>query len=338
MGIKRFKWVVVQEHSRSGQFSFRTYRFRSSMSDALLQHVNTIVAKHDEIMKSLSEGGNRDGFDQSTSSSSSTSSLAKDLQVLAPVARLHQKMLLLDEEEQSIQELLEAASSAGDDDKDMEEECRIELTKIQSTRARLEKRLLGAILPSDEEDFDTNAVLEVRAGTGGDEAALFAAQLLEAYIKTAKGRGWKVEVLNKTETDIGGVKEASLSITGTNNGVSSRHGLTFDSDSEDLEEFDSLEGLGPYGFFKFESGVHRVQRVPINDVRIHTSACSVGVLPSPSDEHTEKLLPMSELKIETMRSSGAGGQSVNTTDSAVRLLQQYRTNAVNTRTKKRPSS
>ena len=198
------------------------------------------------------------------------------------------------------------------DDKELEEECRGELVKIETEMALVEKRVIDAILPKPEDDAEA-AIIEVRAGTGGDEAALFAAQLMEAYAKTAKARGWKVEILHQTATDIGGIKEASLSVTG---GLGGSHGY---SSSGDDTSADPFAVLGPYGFFKFESGVHRVQRGSVNDVRIHTSACSVGVLPSPSDERSNELLPMSELKIETMRGSGPGGQSVNTTDSAVRI-------------------
>lgn len=265
---------------------------RFILSDSVQKRVEAMVSKHESIMKRLSEG--------------EASSLAKELPVLAPVARLHQKLSLLNEEEQSMKDLLAAAMSS--DDKELVEECHEELRQIEMTREMIEKRVIDAVLPKDEDDTEA-AIMEIRAGTGGDEAALFAAELLEAYTKCAKGKGWRVEVLHKTDTDIGGIKEASISITGT----------TSYGNIENADVVDPLVGLGPYGLFKFESGVHRVQRVPINDIRIHTSACSVAVLPSPSDERSDELLPMSELRIETMRASGAGGQHVNTTDSAVRV-------------------
>lgn len=265
---------------------------RYVLSASVQRRVEAMVSKHEKIMQRLSEG--------------EASSLAKELPVLAPVARLHQKISLLNNEEQSMKELLAAAISS--DDKELLEECEEELRQIEVTREMIEKRVIDAVLPKDEDDTEA-AIMEIRAGTGGDEAALFAAELLEAYTKGAKGKGWKVEVLHKTNTDIGGIKEASISITG-----SASYG-----NFEDDDAVDPLAGLGPYGFFKFESGVHRVQRVPVNDIRIHTSACSVAVLPSPSDERSDELLPMSELRIETMRASGAGGQHVNTTDSAVRV-------------------
>ena len=271
-------------------------QIRCILSVAVLKRVNAMVTKHDDIMQRLSEG-------------EAATSLGKELSALAPVARLYENLASLDEQDVSMKELLEDAISIKD--KDMEDECQGELQIIEESRSRIEKRVIDAILPKDEDDVEA-AILEIRAGTGGDEAGLFAGEILDAYSKSAKGRGWKVEVLHETKTDIGGIKEASLSISGGGGS----HGYNND---EDDGAADVMAGLGPYGFFKFESGVHRVQRVPVNDVRIHTSACSVAVLPSPSDSRSDELLPMSELRIETMRASGAGGQHVNTTDSAVRI-------------------
>ena len=288
--------LLLFPHNIICSYNFAQIVVRYILSDAVQKRVDTMVAKHDDIMLRLSQGD--------------TSSLAKDLPLLAPVARLHQTLVALDQEEKSMKEILEAAIST--DDKELEEECREELLKIVAQVTLVEQRVIDAILPKHEDETEA-AIIEVRAGTGGDEAALFAEQLMEAYEKTAKARGWRVEILHRTTTDIGGIKEASLSVTG---GTGGSHGY---SSSDDDHIADPLAGLGPYGFFKFESGVHRVQRIPVNDVRIHTSACSVGVLPSPSEERSNELLPMSELKIETMRGSGPGGQSVNTTDSAVRV-------------------
>eukprot|EP00521_Asterionellopsis_glacialis_P011651 CAMPEP_0195308280 /NCGR_PEP_ID=MMETSP0707-20130614/38145_1 /TAXON_ID=33640 /ORGANISM="Asterionellopsis glacialis, Strain CCMP134" /LENGTH=394 /DNA_ID=CAMNT_0040372545 /DNA_START=223 /DNA_END=1407 /DNA_ORIENTATION=- len=237
--------------------------------------------------------------------------LGKELSKFAPVASLKERMDELQEEEQSLRELMKEASQ--ENDKDMENECQDELQRISGEREKLEQRIIAAVLPRDEDDYSADAVLEIRAGTGGEEAALFAGELLEAYTKIAKGKNWKLEELNVTKTDIGGIKEASISISSGSGGGS--YG-GFDIDEND----DPLSGLGPCGYFRFESGVHRVQRVPVNDVRMHTSACSVAVLPySDDNDQTTELLPTSELKIETMRSSGAGGQHVNTTESAVRI-------------------
>lgn len=146
------------------------------------------------------------------------------------------------------------------------------------------------------------------------KAALFAGELLEAYGAAANSKGWKFDRLSQTKTDLGGIKEAAVSIMGNGS-----HGFSAKSDDEETD--DILSNLGPYGLFRFESGVHRVQRVPVNDSKIQTSACSVAILPSPTVDNTDpaSLLPTSELKIETFRASGAGGQHVNTTESAVRI-------------------
>ncbi len=154
-----------------------------------------------------------------------------------------------------------------------------------------------AVLPKNEDDFGCDAVMEIRSGTGGEEACLFCAELMGAYEKTSKGMGWKFEILSAAKTDLGGIKEAAVAINSSSGGGYGGFG----------DDEAAGPPLGPYGYFKFESGVHRVQRVPVNDVRIHTSAASVAVLPAPSDSGANAdLLSTSELKIETMRASGAG--------------------------------
>ncbi len=155
----------------------------------------------------------------------------------------------------------------------------------------LEYALQRALLPRDPAD-GRNIYLEIRAGTGGDEAALFAADLLRMYSRYAERQGWKVELVSVSESDLGGCKEAIARIA----------------------------GAGAYARLKFESGGHRVQRVPVTETqgRIHTSACTVAVLPE-ADELSEVDINPAELRIDTFRASGAGGQHVNKTDSAVRI-------------------
>jgi peptide chain release factor 1 len=165
--------------------------------------------------------------------------------------------------------------------------------EIPTLRARIpemEGRLRIALLPRDAADARP-AILEIRPGTGGEEAALFAADLLRMYQKHAEAQGWRFELLDLAETELGGVKEAVARI----------------------------EGEGVFARLKFESGVHRVQRVPETEAggRIHTSAATVAVLPEA--EEVEIDIPAAEIRIDTMRASGAGGQHVNTTDSAVRI-------------------
>jgi peptide chain release factor 1 len=165
-----------------------------------------------------------------------------------------------------------------------------ELHSLKQKLPELEQQVKVALLPKDEAD-ERNAILEVRAGTGGEEAALFAAVLFRMYTRYAEGHGWRVEILSISETGLGGYKEASMEITGRN----------------------------VFARLKFESGVHRVQRVPETEAsgRIHTSAATVAVLPEA--EEVDIHIDEKELRIDVFRASGPGGQSVNTTDSAVRI-------------------
>src|SRR5271169_6399205 len=166
-----------------------------------------------------------------------------------------------------------------------------ELPALQRRIPEIEQRIKVMLLPKDEAD-ERNAILEVRAGTGGEEAALFAAVLFRMYQRYAGVRGWRFEVLDVSETGLGGIKEISAEVTGRN-------------------VFERL---------KFESGVHRVQRVPETEGsgRIHTSAATVAVLPEA--EEVDIKIEDKDLRIDVFRSSGPGGQSVNTTDSAVRIV------------------
>ena len=175
-------------------------------------------------------------------------------------------------------------------DKELVELAKSELEELYSKKKGCEEKLKILLLPKDPMD-SRNTIMEIRAGTGGEEAALFAADLYRMYLKFAEKNGWKVDVMNSNPTGIGGFKEVIFLV----------------------------EGNDVYGKLKYESGVHRVQRVPVTETsgRIHTSAASVAVLPE-ADEVDVDIKP-EELKIDVFRSSGPGGQSVNTTDSAVRI-------------------
>jgi peptide chain release factor 1 len=177
-----------------------------------------------------------------------------------------------------------------DPDEEIRDMARGELPALEDELAALDERLRVLLLPRDPND-DRNAVLEIRAGTGGDEAGLFAADLFRMYSRYAERRGWRVEVLSSSPTGIGGLREVVALV----------------------------QGEGAFSRLKFEGGVHRVQRVPVTETqgRIHTSAVTVAVLPEAEDVEVE--LPEKELRIDVFRSSGPGGQSVNTTDSAVRV-------------------
>jgi len=179
--------------------------------------------------------------------------------------------------------------AAGEDD-DLVEMARAELEEGKARIGELEDELKIMLLPRDPND-DKDVLVEIRAGTGGDEAALFAADLYRMYSHFAENHGWKVDIISHNPTGVGGFKEIIFGINGS----------------------------GAYSLLKFESGVHRVQRVPTTESsgRIHTSAASVAVLPEAEDVDID--IKETELKVDVYRSSGPGGQSVNTTDSAVRI-------------------
>ena len=176
------------------------------------------------------------------------------------------------------------------DDAELKEIAQEELTELESRKDKLESDLKILLLPRDPND-DKNLILEIRAGTGGDEAALFAADLFRVYTRYAERKDWKYKVMDSSETGIGGIKEAIVSI----------------------------QGKGAFGMLKYESGVHRVQRVPKTETsgRVHTSAATIAVLPEAEDVDIE--INDSDLKIDTYRASGAGGQHVNKTESAIRI-------------------
>ena len=210
--------------------------------------------------------------------------LGKEYAELKPVAEAVQQLSRAHAE---ADELTQMASS---DEADMAALARDELEQLNARLPQLEREVALLLAPRDK-DENASVILEVRAGTGGDEAALFAGDLFRMYQRYAQGRGWKVEVDSVSEGEMGGYKEIIASITGD----------------------------GVYGRLKFESGVHRVQRVPETEAqgRIHTSAATVAMLPEPED--VEVQINDGDLRIDTYRSSGAGGQHVNKTDSAVRI-------------------
>ncbi|KQW40144.1 peptide chain release factor 1 [Rhizobacter sp. Root404] len=177
------------------------------------------------------------------------------------------------------------------DDPDMAELAQQEIAEARADVERLDLELQTALLPRDPDDA-RNAFIEIRAGTGGDESALFAGDLARMYLRHCERRGWKSELMSESVSDLGGYKEVVIRV----------------------------EGDDVYARLKFESGGHRVQRVPVTETqgRIHTSACTVAVLPEP-DEAEEVTLNPAELRIDTFRASGAGGQHVNKTDSAIRI-------------------
>jgi len=210
--------------------------------------------------------------------------LSKEHAELRPVAEAGRELL---DARNQIDDLNEMAES---DDKDMAALAWEELEALKERMPELEKQLQIMLLPKDKAD-NASVILEVRAGTGGDEAALFAGDLFRMYQRHAQIVGWKVEILSASESDMGGYKEIQASINGDN----------------------------VFARLKYESGVHRVQRVPETETqgRVHTSAATVAVLPEPEDVDIQ--INENDLRVDVFRASGPGGQSVNTTDSAVRI-------------------
>ncbi|MFW5738600.1 MAG: peptide chain release factor 1 [Spirochaetota bacterium] len=212
-------------------------------------------------------------------------------EVMQEHASLTETMQVYDEYRELLGSIAETKQLLEDEeDSSMREMARDELGELEQRREELEKRLRHLLVPKDPLDAK-NAIMEIRAGTGGEEAALFAADLYRMYQRLAEARKWKVEVMNSNPTEIGGYKEIVFSVS----------------------------GKSVFGDLKYESGVHRVQRVPETESggRIHTSAVTVAVLPEAEESDVE--VNQEDLRIDVYRSSGPGGQSVNTTDSAVRI-------------------
>ena len=208
----------------------------------------------------------------------------KEMGEMEPIVNKYRDYKKAKESVAEAKEMLESG------DEELRELAKMEIAEYEDEIPKMEDELKILLLPKDPND-EKNVILEVRAGTGGDEAALFAQDLLRMYLRYAERRGWKAEIMDMNDTDIGGVKEASVLI----------------------------KGKGAYSRLKYESGTHRVQRVPDTESsgRIHTSAATVAVLPEVDDVEVE--INPNDVRVDVYRSSGNGGQCVNTTDSAVRL-------------------
>jgi len=238
-----------------------------------------LIAKHGEIEKKISDPAALGGKEFSR--------LSKEYSDLTPII---ENIHAFNKAKESMKEC-EAILADPAMDKDMKTMAEEELGDLKKTLPAIEQTLKVSLLPKDEAD-EKNAILEVRAGTGGEEAALFAQRLFRMYQKYAENHGWKFEIMSISDTGLGGYKEASANIT----------------------------GKGVFARMKFESGVHRVQRVPETESsgRVHTSAATVAVLPEA--EEVDIKIEDKDLRIDVFRAGGPGGQSVNTTDSAVRIV------------------
>ena len=238
--------------------------------------LNSIVSNFLEIEKKLSNLSEKDFSDYAK--------LSKEYSNLKPLVEKIKEYKKLNQELIGVDEIIDS------NDEDLKKEALEEKSILNEKIVSINEELKFMLIPKDESD-EKNAIIEIRAGTGGEEAALFASDLLRMYTKYSEIKSWNTEIMDLSETDHDGVKEVILKISGNN----------------------------VFGDLKFESGTHRVQRVPLTESggRIHTSAATVAVLPEASDVDVEIL--EKDLRIDIFRSSGPGGQSVNTTDSAVRI-------------------
>ena len=248
------------------------------MKSSLLSKLETLTDRHEEVSALLSDGETIADQERFRALSREYSELEDVVSCYAAYSRLQR-------------DLDEAQQMLADEDPDVREMAREEVESSAERMAELELELQALMLPRDPMD-SRNVFLEIRAGTGGDEAAIFSGDLFRMYSRYAENQGWKVEVLSERSGDHGGYKEIITRV----------------------------EGRDVYAHLKFESGAHRVQRVPETESqgRIHTSACTVAIMPEP-DEVDAIEVNKGDLRVDTYRASGAGGQHVNKTDSAVRL-------------------
>lgn len=248
------------------------------MNPTLTRKLETIVERSQEVSALLSDP-------DVIADSKRFRDLSVEYSKLNPIVQCLESLQQARQDEASTQEML------NDPDPEVKELASEELDETRNRREQLETELQKHLLPKDPND-DKNAYLEIRAGTGGDEAAIFAGDLFRMYSRYAESRGWQLEMLSQSEGEHGGYKEIISRISGQN----------------------------VYAHLKFESGAHRVQRVPETESqgRIHTSAATVAILPEAEEQEAVNINP-ADLKVDTFRASGAGGQHINKTDSAIRI-------------------
>ena len=245
----------------------------------MLESAQALVAEHAALERQMADPAVASDPDRSRE-------VNKRYAALGPTVAAHHAWVRAQEDVEAAREL------AGEDASFAEE-----LPALEATLVAAEDRLRRLLIPRDPDD-DRDVILEVKAGEGGEESALFAGDLLRMYLRHAERRGWRTEVLDATESDLGGYKDVRVSVKARGN---------------------AQPGEAPWARLKFEGGVHRVQRVPVTESqgRIHTSAAGVWVMPEA--EEVEVTIDPNDLRVDVFRSSGPGGQSVNTTDSAVRI-------------------
>ncbi len=245
-----------------------------------------MIKKLDEVEKKFKELSKKLEDPEIFKNIKEFQSISKEHSELKPIVEKYEEYKSILRQIDENKEIVE-----NEEDKEIIDLAKEELESLEADKEKLENELKLMLIPKDPND-EKNIILEIRAGTGGEEAALFAADLFRMYSRYAERKGWKVEIMNSHETGTGGYKEIICLIS----------------------------GKGAYSRLKYESGIHRVQRIPVTESqgRIHTSAVSVAILPE--IEEVEIDIKPEDLKIETFRASGAGGQHVNVTDSAVRII------------------
>lgn len=243
----------------------------------------SMLAKLDQLSNRLEEVGELLMHEDATASMDSYRKLTREHAEIGPLVALYQSYTTAENDASAAQDMLS--------DPEMKEFAQEEIDAAREKMEQLESDLQKMLLPKDAND-ERNILLEIRAGTGGDEAALFAGDLLRMYTRYAERQHWQIEIMSESASELGGYKEVIV----------------------------RLVGAGAYAKLKFESGGHRVQRVPTTETqgRIHTSACTVAVMPE-ADEVSDVVINPADLRIDTYRASGAGGQHINKTDSAVRI-------------------
>lgn len=244
----------------------------------MFDQLDQLLLKYDDIMHELAAPGTTDNQDRFRS-------LMKEQSSLTPIVETYTEYKKNSKEIEDEQEML-----AGESDEEMRAMLKEELSSARSKDEELSEKLKILLLPKDPND-DRDVVMEIRAGVGGDEAALFASELYRMYSRYIETRGWKADIIEVEQTGLGGMKSVNFMV----------------------------RGQGAYSVLKYESGVHRVQRVPETESggRIHTSTATVAVMPEAED--VEVYIDSKDVRVDVMRASGNGGQCVNTTDSAVRL-------------------
>ena len=242
----------------------------------MFERLGELAGEHAELERALADPGVHADADQARM-------LAKRYAELTPIVNTYREYKQAGEDEQAARELASEDPAFGD-----------EAEQLAKQRTELEDRLRVLLVPKDPND-NRDTILEVKAGEGGDESALFASDLLRMYQRYAERQGWKTEIIDSTLTGLGGIKDATLAVKA------------------------GRGGQGAWSRLKYEGGVHRVQRVPVTESqgRIHTSAA--GVMVMPEAEQVDVQINDNDIKVDVFRSSGPGGQSVNTTDSAVRI-------------------